>query len=134
MKHLSLLAGILTASMISTAIHYTDNALFIADYPQPDGITLTGIAVSWILLTAIGALGYWFYRQQNFWVAYVCLFVYSLTGLSSLGHYWYGAFADFSAKMHLFIWLDGLVGATVLGFALWSAFVWREPEQKAKRA
>ncbi|WP_225896446.1 hypothetical protein [Amazonocrinis nigriterrae] len=39
LKHQRLLKILLIASIISTAIHFTDNYLFIEQYPQPDWIT-----------------------------------------------------------------------------------------------
>lgn len=117
-----LLPSLLIVSVVSTSIHYTDNFLFFEKYPQPEWITLPSIYISWIILTAIGVAGYWLYRKR-FWLAYVCLVIYSLTGLSSLGHYFYGAMSEFSAKMHLFIWTDGLSGLAVLGFTLWSGLI-----------
>lgn len=121
-----LLLSLLIVSVVSTSIHYTDNFLFFKKYPQPEWITLPSIYISWIILTAIGVAGYWLYRNRRFWLAYVCLVTYSLTGLSSLGHYFYGAMSEFSAKMHLFIWTDGLTGLAVLGFTLWSGLILRE--------
>lgn len=118
-----LLLSVLIVSVVSTSIHYTDNFLFFEQYPQPEWITLPSIYISWIILTAIGVAGYWLYRNRRFWLAYVCLVIYSLTGLSSLGHYFYGAMSEFSAKMHLFIWTDGLTGLAVLGFTLWSGLI-----------
>lgn len=118
-----LLPSLLIVSVVSISIHYTDNFLFFEQYPQPEWITLPSIYISWIILTAIGVAGYWLYRNRRFWLAYVCLVIYSLTGLSSLGHYFYGAMSEFSAKMHLFIWTDGLTGLAVLGFTLWSGLI-----------
>lgn len=118
-----LLPSLLIVSVVSTSIHYTDNFLFFEKYPQPEWITLPSIYISWIILTAIGVAGYWLYRNKRLWLAYVCLVIYSLTGLSSLGHYFYGAMSEFSAKMHLFIWTDGLTGLAVLGFTLWSGLI-----------
>ncbi|MEE3717149.1 hypothetical protein V2H45_10365 [Tumidithrix elongata RA019] len=122
-KHLQWLRIFLLASIISTAIHYTDNYVFIADYPQPDWITLPSIYISWIVLTGIGILGYWLYQQDKFWLAYSCLSIYSLTGLSSVAHYFYGSISQFSLKMHFFIWTDWLTGFSILGFTLWSTFL-----------
>ncbi|WP_246275620.1 hypothetical protein [Brasilonema bromeliae] len=86
-KSHNLLISILILSIISTGIHFTDNYnyLFIKQYPQPDWITAPSIYQSWLILTVVGIIGYWLYKYQKFWLAYSCLFVYSLTGLASLG-------------------------------------------------
>jgi len=49
-----------------------------------------------------------------------------LTGLSSLGHYLYGAMSEFSFKMHLFIWTDALTGMALMGFVFWSGLLLKE--------
>lgn len=122
----SALKLILLASVISTAIHFTDNYRFIEHYPQPTWITASSIYQFWIILTAVGVIGYWLYRSRQFWFAYLCLSLYSLTGLASPGHYLYGSWSQFSFKMHLFIWTDAVTSSAVLGFAVWSLFFSRE--------
>jgi hypothetical protein len=117
---------ILLISIVSTAIHFADNYWFIDRYPQPSWITAPSIYQSWIILTAIGIVGYWLYKFKKFWLAYLCLIIYSLTGLASPGHYLYGSLSQFSPKMHLFIWTDGLAGLAVLGFVFWSLLRLRE--------
>ncbi|MBU7582110.1 MAG: hypothetical protein KAF91_04240 [Nostoc sp. TH1S01] len=125
-----LLKILLIVSIISTFLHYTDNYLFIEQYPQPAWITAPAIYKSWLILTAIGIIGYWLYKYQKYWLAYACLLLYSFTGITSPGHYLYGKLSEFSAKMHLLIWTDGLTGLAILGFIVWSAIIlkqwWRE--------
>lgn len=121
-----LLLLLLLVSIVSTFVHYTDNFFFFNQYPQPEWITLSSIYVAWFVLTAIGITGYRLYSYQRFQLAYPCLFLYSLTGLSSLGHYFYGNLSEFSARMNLLIWTDGLTGLTVLLFTLWSGLVLKE--------
>ena len=122
----TLLLLFLITSIVSTNLHYTDNATFINNYPEPDWITVSGIYTAWIILTIIGILGYWLYTQEKLSLSYLCLGIYSLTGLSSPAHYFYGAMSNFSLKMHAFIWLDLLTGASILGFVIWSGLLLRE--------
>ncbi|MGK7952206.1 MAG: hypothetical protein AB4368_26335 [Xenococcaceae cyanobacterium] len=123
----TLLLLFLIASIVSTNLHYTDNATFIQNYPEPDWITVSDIYATWIGMTFMGILG----TQGQFWISYFCLTLYSFTGLSSPAHYFYGALSDFSIKMHALIWLDLLTGAFVLSFVVWSGFILREwqPEE-----
>jgi hypothetical protein len=125
-KRQFLLKLILIASIISTAIHFIDNYRFIHLYPQPIWITAPSIYQSWIILTVVGIIGYWLYKFRKFWLAYLCLMIYSLTGLASPGHYLYGSLSQFSLKMHLFIWTDALVGLAMLAFILWSSVILKE--------
>lgn len=122
----SILKLILIASVVSTAIHFTDNYRFIEAYPQPVWVTAPSIYQSWIILTIVGMIGYWLYQSRQFWLAYLCLGTYSLTGLASPGHYLYGSWSQFSLKMHLFIWTDAITSLAVLGFVLWSLLFRKE--------
>jgi hypothetical protein len=125
-KRQFLLRSLLIACIVSTAIHFTDNYIYIDEYPQPDWVNPSAIYISWIIWSVIGIVGYWLYRTQRFWLAYGCLVAYSFCGLDSLGHYLYGTMSDFSAKMHFFILTDGFTGLAILGFTLWSSLILRE--------
>ena len=115
----SLVRAVVVSSILVTALHYTDNYISIEDYPQPDWIHRETIYITWFLLTLIGAAGYMLFREGLFASAGLYLLVYSYTGTSSLGHYPYGGAGDFTAKMHLLIWSDALVGLLVAACALW---------------
>jgi hypothetical protein len=115
-----LLKILLVASVISTFVHNVDNYLHFDLYPQPSWITQGGVIRSWIIWTIFGFAGYWLYKNQRFWLSYICLIIYSACGLSSLAHYLYGRLDEFSSMMHFFILTDGLTGLAVLGFTIWS--------------
>jgi hypothetical protein len=129
---LRLLKVILAASVLSTAIHYTDNFVQVNRYPGPGGsfytVVRVVIVVSWPLLTAIGLVGYRRYREHRYQEARVCLAVYSLTGLATLGHFVYGN-PQIPAFFYATLFTDALAGLAVLGFVLWSANVF-EPRQR----
>ena len=120
----------LIGSILITALHYTDNYLFIDDYPQPEWIKAETIYVVWVLLTLIGIAGYLLYRagRPNLGAAYLLL--YSYTGLSSLGHYFFGSFDSFSLKMHALVWADGIAGGVVAVCAL--SILWDRRPQSVK--
>ena len=109
-----------------TSIHYTDNAIFVNDYPEPEWITTSGVFISWGIMTCISAIAYWLYSKQYFWLSYLFLSIYSITGLSSPSHYFFGAFSQFSLKMHTFIWFDAIAGLSVVVFIVWSSLIARE--------
>jgi hypothetical protein len=123
---LTLLKAILAASMLSTAIHYTDNFVQVNRYPGPGGsfytVVRVAIVIGWPLLTAIGLIGYRRYREHRYQEARVCLCVYSLTGLVTLGHFAYGN-PKIPAFFYATLFTDTLCGLAVLAFVLWSANV-----------
>ncbi len=123
---------VLIFSIAITSIHYTDNAIFVDDYPEPEWITTSGVFITWAIMTAIAIISYWLYSQQLFWLSYFLLGIYSGTGLSSPAHYFYGELSQFSLKMHAFIWTDVIAGSSVVAFIIWSALIaqeWRKTEE-----
>ena len=130
-RHVRALRRVLLASVVLTTIHYTDNYLYFDEYPQPASLRPWQVYTAWILLVAVGAAGYALYRRGQTAAAYVCLVVYSYTGLSSLGHYLYGSLDEFSAKQHAFILVDGFTGAAVIAFVVWSALTRRRDSTPA---
>jgi hypothetical protein len=123
-RRLTLLKTIIAASMLSTAIHYTHNFIAVNRYPGPGGsfytVVRVAIVVGWPLLTAIGLVGYRRYRERRYSEAHVCLSVYSLTGLATLGHFIYGN-PKIPAFFYATLFTDALAGLAVLAFVLWSA-------------
>ncbi|MBW4621026.1 MAG: hypothetical protein KME17_16925 [Cyanosarcina radialis HA8281-LM2] len=126
-----ILLAILFLNLVSTWLHYTDNALFLSQYPGPDWFTPVGIVVTVIVMTPIGLLGYWLYARSSFWLAYLFLGTYSITSISSPGHYFFPMVTPMSLKMHGLIWLDAVSGLSLIGFLWWSFAIaqeWRTGE------
>ena len=119
-RHIRTLKSLLAFSIIATLIHFTDNYFYFERYPQPDWISQFGVIRTWFLWTAVGLAGTWLYDNRRLILAHLFLLIYAFCGLSSLGHYLYGSMAEFSPKMHFLILADGLAGAGILGFVLWS--------------
>ncbi|MEU0534550.1 hypothetical protein [Amycolatopsis tolypomycina] len=121
-KGLAPLRLILAFSLLSTTIHYAHNTVRYADYPQLQGISvLVGgivVAVTWVLLTAFGWLGYRAYTQGRYHRALAFFLVYSLAGLVTLGHFLTGV-----PQIPAF-WFATIFTDAAAGLALW-AFVFR---------
>lgn len=131
---LTMLKAILAASILSTAIHYTHNFIAVNRYPGPGGsfytVVRVAIVIAWPLLTAIGLTGYKRYREGRFQEARVCLVVYSLTGLATMGHFAYGN-PHIPAFFYATLFTDFLCALAVLAFVVWSASV---AEPRTERA
>jgi len=132
-RRLTVLKAILAAGMLSTAIHYTHNFVDVSHYPGPKAlytVTRVAIVVAWPLLTWIGLTGYRRYRDRRYQEARVCLAVYSLTGLATLGHFLYGN-PQIPAFFYATLFTDALTGLAALGFALWATGAGRPPATSA---
>ena len=114
----SIVRWVVVVSVAITALHYTDNYVSIANYPQPAWIQRETIILAWVLFTFVGVAGYMLYKAGRSMAAGAYLLVYSATGISSLGHY-FSSGHSITTKMHLFIWTDAVVGFLVAGCALW---------------
>ncbi len=126
--HHNILLGIVVLNLVSTWLHYTHNAIFLADYPGPAWFTPPMIIVTVVVMSTIGLLGYWLYSRNVFTWAYFCLGLYSITSISSPGHYLFPMVAPMSITMHGLIWLDALSGVSLISFLLWSGWIaqkWR---------
>ncbi|MBX9257111.1 hypothetical protein H1Q63_24830 [Desmonostoc muscorum CCALA 125] len=121
-----ILLVIITFNLISTWLHYTDNAIFLSQYPGPEWFTSAGVISAVIVMTPVGILGYRFYTEGMFWLAYLLLALYSVTSISSPGHYLFPMVTPMSGKMHFLIWLDAIMGLLLISFLLWSSLVLKE--------
>ncbi|MDY6900096.1 MAG: hypothetical protein SWZ49_18760 [Cyanobacteriota bacterium] len=129
--HQTLLLILLIINIVITIFHYTDNFINFSKYPAPEWMTPQSVYQSWFILTIIGITGYIFYLNNALWLAYTFLSVYSLTGMSSPGHYFFGEIESLSLKMHSFIWLDFIAGILILSFIIWSGLFIKEWKQTA---
>jgi len=119
---LKILRALLAFSIASTAVHYTHNFVAASDYPGPVASVVVQVAIVlfWPVLTVIGLLGYRLYKQGRSYPAHVCLAVYSVTGLSTLGHFLSGT-PKIPPFFFATIFTDGLAGLSILAFVVVSA-------------
>jgi hypothetical protein len=122
-RRLSILKGILAFSIASTALHYTHNFVKVDQYPggfPGETVVQIGIILLWPALTAAGLYGYRMYRERRFYAAHVCLAVYSILGITTLGHF-LGGNPRIPAFFYATIFTDGLAGLATLAFVVASA-------------
>jgi hypothetical protein len=117
---LLVLGAIALLNLVSTWLHYTDNALFLSRYPGPDWFTTEGVFLTVALMTPVGLAGLWCYWKRLWWPAYGLLLLYSITSVSSPGHYLYPMVMPMPLKMHSLIWLDAVSGLSLVVFVAWS--------------
>jgi hypothetical protein len=124
----ALARGILIFGTASTALHYTHNFVKVGEYPGGGHTTVrVGIVLLWPTLTAVGWYGYRLYREGRFHAAHICLALWSLLGISTLGHFLAGN-PDVPALFYATIFTDGLSGFAMLAFVVMSARSLRSPQ------
>jgi tryptophan-rich sensory protein len=115
--------ALVVALIVSTAVHYTDNWLRVERYAPREGLLADNpwlIPIAWGLFALLGIAAYREYRRGPTLRAHLMLAGFSVAGISSFGHLFYEG-NDFAAYQWLFVLSDGIIGAAVLAFALWSA-------------
>jgi hypothetical protein len=122
-RRLGLLRALLAFSIASTGVHYTHNFAKVDEYPggfPGDTAIRVLIVLLWPLLTALGLYGYRLYRDGRLYPAHVCLAIYSLTGITTLGHFFAGN-PDIPPFFYATLFTDGLAGVSILAFVVVSA-------------
>ncbi|NJM68840.1 MAG: hypothetical protein HC862_00715 [Scytonema sp. RU_4_4] len=119
---------LLAINIFASILHYTDNFLFFKNYPGL-GTNPHVVYIAWLILTPFGLAGYRQYRKGNFWTAYLCLCIYSMTSIGGLAHYLFASMWSFSWKMNALIWFEALAGITLLSFTIYSSLLLKEWRQ-----
>lgn len=108
---------VVLASIVLTAFHFVDNAVYIDTYPAPGWQpTWFGwvVVASWFLFTGMGVAGFLLYRRGRPVAAHPYLFAYALAGLISLGHFLYGSPSELTTRGLISVLVDAVAGTAVL--------------------
>jgi hypothetical protein len=125
---LAVVRFVVFASILVTAFHFTDNAISIDTYPQPAWISEAVVWVAWPIYTAFGIAGYLFFKQGRHELGAWFLLAYSFTGISSLGHFLSGSPDEFTTRGLASVLMDGAIGFTVAGVAIWALLAYRQQQ------
>lgn len=130
-RGLRTLLVLLAIAIAVSVVHYTDNYVNYADYPQAeDGtvgalVTRGVVLVSWFVFTAFGIAGLWLFVRGRITPAAACLTAYSVSGLIGVGHYTVDGATDMVWWRQAHVVVDIVCGVLVLAFALWSVVALR---------
>jgi hypothetical protein len=130
---LRLLLVLMGVAVAVSVVHYVDNTVNYADYPQADsGTTLaavspsqTVVAAGWFIFTAFGVLGVWLFIRGRVAAAAVAIAVYSGSGLVGFAHYAVPGATDMVWWRQTHVIADIICGLLLFGFALWAAVTLR---------
>lgn len=124
MRGLRTLRILLVSTVALSLVHFADNYVSFDLYPQEGaviGVSRDAVWISWLVFVAFGIAGYRLYRGGRFQAASLCLGVFSVSGLISLGHYPAQGMSELAWWRHASIWIDIILGAMVLAFAVRTA-------------
>jgi hypothetical protein len=116
---------LMSAALVISVIHYVDNVVNYADYPQPGTDDLPAppaqiIAVSWFAFTAAGAAGLWAWLRRRIVLSAVALMTYAVSGLVGIGHYLVPGATNMAWWRQAHVIADIGCGAAIFGFAVWA--------------
>ena len=108
----------------ASLLHHTHNAVYLHDYPNlPVWLTSGGVVVAWLVVAAVGALGYVLYRRVSRVAGRVAIAAYAVLGFGGFDHYTVAPVSAHTLAMNLTILLEGATAAILLVFVGRSAFV-----------
>ena len=122
-RELRLLQVLLGLAVLASIVHYVDNFLNYADYPEPTSgpaPSRTVVGVSWFLFTAFGAAGLVLFARGRIAAAAACLAVYSISGLIGVGHYTVPGAFDMPWWRQAHVVADFSSGVAILAFVVWA--------------
>ncbi len=127
-----LLVVLLSVAFAVSVVHYIDNTVNYADYPQAEpGSALPNpsqalVGAGWFIFTAFGVLGLWLFVRGRVMAAAIAIAVYSGSGLVGFGHYAVPGATDMVWWRQTHVIADIICGLLLFAFALWSAVALRE--------
>lgn len=135
-KALRLLLVLFATAFVVSVVHYADNVVNYADYPQPGpsgppAPSATLIGAAWFLFTALGLIGIGLFARGRIVPAAWALTGYAISGLVGLGHYTVPGATAMPWWRQAHVVADILCGLLILGFAFWSVVALR-PEVASK--
>lgn len=100
------LKWLLFATVLGSILHYADNLLFFAEYPEPPWINRSMIDAFWFAMTPLAWLGYRLIKAGSRNAGALVLMGYVACNLLALGHYRYAPMCSVAPRINAFIWLE----------------------------
>jgi hypothetical protein len=117
------LRAVLAIAVLSSIVHYTDNYVNYADYPQSESLNPSrGLVLgSWFGFTAAGLAGYVLFRRRPSALALALLAAYSGSGLVGIGHFVVPGASAMPWWRQAHVVVDIACGVAMLAFVIWAA-------------
>jgi hypothetical protein len=118
-SQLRVLCWLLLANVAASILHYVDNVLFFAQYPEPVWIDTHMIDAFWFAMTPLAWLGYRWVRRGRAHAGAITLYLYAAAGALVLGHYRYAPWCGIATRIHVFILLEAAVAFALAAWVAW---------------
>jgi hypothetical protein len=118
-----LLLSLAAAYCFASLLHFVHNAEFLAQYPNmPVWLSRSRVYASWLLITAVGAIGLLFAYSRFALAGLIMLAIYAAFGFDGLGHYALAPVSAHSLAMNLSIWFEVAAAAALLAVVMRHVF------------
>ena len=108
----------------ASLLHFVHNAEFLAQYPNmPAWLSRSKVYASWLLITAVGAIGLVIVRSRFVLAGLVIVAIYAALGFDGLGHYALAPIGAHTLTMNLTIWIEVAAAAVLLVFVMRHVFL-----------
>ena len=108
----------------ASLLHFIHNALYLRDYPNlPAWLTSGGVIAAWLVVAALGVLGYWLYLRVSRAAGSIAIAAYAVLGFGGLDHYTVAPVSAHTVAMNLTILLEAATAAVLLIFVARSALL-----------
>lgn len=95
--------------------HFSHNAEYIAFYPNmPGWLTRQHVYLTWLMVTAVGGLGWLLIRARLHLLGLALLGIYGAFGLDGLLHYTLALCSQHTLLTNLTIWSEAAAGLVLL--------------------
>jgi hypothetical protein len=112
------LPWLILANVAASILHYVDNILYFASYPEPSWATPHLVDAFWFVMTPFALCGYLLIRRGRIHSGSFLLYAYSAMSLVVLGHYFYAPFERIAFRIHLFILLEVVLALALSVYVL----------------
>jgi hypothetical protein len=125
------LLWIVIANVGATILHYADNILAFAQYPEPPWMRPHLIDAFWFFMTPFAVAGYVLVRRGNVHLGSVALYTYGAMSLLVLGHYRFAPIDTIALRIHGLILLEASLAVVLIAYVFLLHLRERRPTQRA---
>ena len=112
------MAGLLGLTLVTSAVHFMDNAVRLDLYPGPAWLTGNMVATAWIFVFIAACLAYWIGTRT-------ALVAYGLLGFSGFAHYLMPHDAGLPTRCMVTIGSEAVASTLLVAYAL----LWPRPNR-----
>ena len=115
MKRDNILPTLMVLYGVMSLVHFLHNAVYLGLYPNmPAWLTPVGVLASWLVIAAIGAVGYGLFRRGLKAIGLIAIAIYAALGFGGLDHYALAPVSAHSWAMNMTIVAEVIAASALL--------------------